>query len=277
MILLDNNQLVIASLFHAVKSENGLTEDLVRHLVLNMYRVYRKRFSAEFGEIIICNDGREYWRKNSFPQYKANRKKQRKSSSVDWSEFYGIMNVIQDEVIKTFPYKNLQINDAEADDIIAIISKHNHNNEKILIVSSDKDFQQLQRYENVYQYSPIIKDFLICEDPENFLLEHIIKGDSSDGIPNILSDDDVFVEENKRQKPCGKKKINTIKGELSEWTNSNNWNRNQRMIDMNMIPEEVESSILEEYAKEPIGKRSNMLDYFIQKNLKNLMGSIEEF
>ena len=277
MILLDNNQLVIASLFHAVKSENGLTEDLVRHLVLNMYRVYRKRFSAEFGEIIICNDGREYWRKNSFPQYKANRKKQRKSSSVDWSEFYGIMNVIQDEVIKTFPYKNLQINDAEADDIIAIISKHNHNNEKILIVSSDKDFQQLQRYENVYQYSPIIKDFLICEDPENFLLEHIIKGDSSDGIPNILSDDDVFVEENKRQKPCGKKKINTIKGELSEWTNSNNWNRNQRMIDMNMIPEEVENSILEEYAKEPIGKRSNMLDYFIQKNLKNLMGNIEEF
>jgi len=277
MILLDNNQLVIASLFHAVKSENGLTEDMVRHLVLNMYRVYRKRFSAEFGEIIICNDGREYWRKNSFPQYKANRKKQRKSSSVDWSEFYGIMNVIQDEVIKTFPYKNLQINDAEADDIIAIISKHNHNNEKILIVSSDKDFQQLQRYENVYQYSPIIKDFLICEDPENFLLEHIIKGDSSDGIPNILSDDDVFVEENKRQKPCGKKKINTIKGELSEWTNSDNWNRNQRMIDMNMIPEEVESSILEEYAKEPIGKRSNMLDYFIQKNLKNLMGSIEEF
>jgi len=277
MILLDNNQLVIASLFHAIKSENGLTEDLVRHLVLNMYRMYRKRFSAEFGEIIICNDGREYWRKNSFPQYKANRKKQRKSSSVDWSEFYGIMNVIQDEVIKTFPYKNLQINDAEADDIIAIISKHNHNNEKILIVSSDKDFQQLQRYENVYQYSPIIKDFLICEDPENFLLEHIIKGDSSDGIPNILSDDDVFVEENKRQKPCGKKKINTIKGELSEWTNSDNWNRNQRMIDMNMIPEEVESSILEEYAKETIGKRSNMLDYFIQKNLKNLMESIEEF
>ena len=277
MILLDNNQLVIASLFHAVKSENGLTEDLVRHLVLNMYRMYRKRFSAEFGEIVICNDGREYWRKDSFPQYKANRKKQRKSSSVDWSEFYGIMNVIQDEVIKTFPYKNLQINDAEADDIIAIISKHNHNNEKILIVSSDKDFQQLQRYENVYQYSPIIKDFLICEDPENFLLEHIIKGDSSDGIPNILSDDDVFVQENKRQKPCGKKKINIIKEELSEWTNSDNWNRNQRMIDMNMIPEEVESSILQEYSKEPVGKRSNILNYFIQNNLKNLMENIEEF
>jgi len=277
MILLDNNQLVIASLFHAIKSENGLTEDLVRHLVLNMYRVYRKKFSAEFGEIIICNDGRQYWRKDSFPQYKANRKKQRKSSSVNWNEFYDIMNVIHDEILHNLPYKNLQINDAEADDIIAIISKHNHTNEKILIVSSDKDFQQLQRYSNVYQYSPIKRDFLICEDPENFLLEHIIKGDSSDGVPNILSDDDVFVQEDKRQKPCGKKKINTIKEELSEWTNSDNWNRNQRMIDMNMIPEEVESSILDEYNKEPKGKRRNILNYFIQNNLKNLMQSIEEF
>jgi len=277
MILLDNNQLVIASLFHAIKSENGLTEDLVRHLVLNMYRVYRKKFSAEFGEIIICNDGRQYWRKDSFPQYKANRKKQRKSSSVNWNEFYDIMNVIHDEILHNLPYKNLQINDAEADDIIAIISKHNHTNEKILIVSSDKDFQQLQRYSNVYQYSPIKRDFLICEDPENFLLEHIIKGDSSDGVPNILSDDDVFIEEDKRQKPCGKKKINAIKEELSEWTNSDNWNRNQRMIDMNMIPEEVESSILDEYNKEPKGKRRNILNYFIQNNLKNLMQSIEEF
>ena len=277
MILLDNNQLVIASLFHAIKSENGLTEDLVRHLVLNMYRVYRKKFSAEFGEIIICNDGRQYWRKDSFPQYKANRKKQRKSSSVNWNEFYDIMNVIHDEILHNLPYKNLQINDAEADDIIAIISKHNHTNEKILIVSSDKDFQQLQRYSNVYQYSPIKRDFLICEDPENFLLEHIIKGDSSDGVPNILSDDDVFVQEDKRQKPCGKKKINTIKEELSEWTNSDNWNRNQRMIDMNMIPEEVESSILDEYNKEPKGKRRNIFNYFIQNNLKNLMQSIEEF
>jgi len=277
MILLDNNQLVIASLFHATKSEDGLTENLVRHLVLNMYRMYRKKFSSEYGEIVICNDGRQYWRKEVYPQYKANRKKQRKSSGVDWNEFYDIMNVIQDEIVNNLPYKNIQINNAEADDIIAIISKHNYNNEKILIVSSDKDFQQLQRYSNVYQYSPIKKDFLICEDPENFLLEHIIKGDSSDGVPNILSDDDVFIQEDKRQKPCGKKKIDSVKFELSEWTDSDNWNRNQKMIDMNMIPEYIEKTIIEEYNKEPIGKRSNILNYFIQNKLKVLMEHIEEF
>jgi len=277
MILLDNNQLVISSLFHASKSEEGLTEDLVRHLILNMYRMYRTKFSNEYGEIIICNDGRRYWRKEEFPQYKANRKKQRKTSSVDWDTFYDIMNVIQEEIINNLPYKNLQIDNAEADDIIAIISKHNHNNEKILIISSDKDFQQLQRYPNIYQYSPIKKDFLICEDPENFLLDHIIKGDSSDGIPNILSDDDVFIQEDKRQKPCGKKKIHAIKEELSEWTSTDNWSRNQLMIDMTMIPHEVEKHILIEFEKEPIGKRSNILNYFIQNKLKILMESIEEF
>ena len=196
---------------------------------------------------------------------------------MNWNEFYDIMNVIHDEIIHNLPYKNLQINDAEADDIIAIISKHNHTNEKILIVSSDKDFQQLQRYSDVYQYSPIKKDFLTCEDPENFLLEHIIKGDSSDGVPNILSDDDVFVKEDKRQKPCGKKKIEIVKSELSEWNETDNWNRNQLMIDMNMIPEGVEKTILDEYNKEPTGKRSNILNYFIQNKLKILMEHIEEF
>ena len=267
MILLDNNQLVIASLFHASKTEAGLTEDLVRHLVLNVYRMYNKKFSRKYGNIIICNDGRHYWRNEMFEYYKANRKKQRKTSSVDWDEYYKIMNVIQDEIVNNLPYKNIQIDNAEADDIIAILTRHFHTNEDIMIVSSDKDFQQLQRYPNVHQYSPIKKDFLVCENPEEFLIEHIIKGDSSDGIPNILSDDDVFIQEDKRQKPCGKKKIGIIREELSEWTSTDKWNRNQQMIDMTMIPEDVENTILLEFNKEPVGKRSNILNYFIQKNL----------
>ena len=277
MILLDNNQLVIASLFHASKSEEGLTEDLVRHLVLNMYRMYRSRFSAEYGELIICNDGRNYWRKDLFEYYKANRKKNRKSSSVDWNEYYKIMNVIGEEIINNMPYKNIQIDNAEADDIIAVLSRHFHTNENIMIISSDKDFQQLQRYPNVQQYSPSKKDLLVCEKPEDFLIEHIIKGDASDGIPNILSDDDVFVQEDKRQKPCGKKKIGIIREDLSKWTSTDNWSRNQSMIDMTMIPHEVEKHILIEFEKEPIGKRSNILNYFIQNKLKILMESIEEF
>lgn len=277
MILIDNNQLVVASLFQASKSEEGVTEKLVRHILLNMYRMYRTKFHNKYGEIVICNDGRNYWRNDVFSYYKANRKKQRKSSSIDWDGFYKIMDVIKEEVISNLPYKNIQVNEAEADDIIAVISQRYHMDEDILIVSSDKDFQQLQRYPNVYQYSPSKKNFIVCEKPENFLMEHIIKGDSSDGIPNILSDDDVFIQEDKRQKPCGTKKIGIIKEELSKWTNTDNWNRNQCMIDMTKIPESVSESIFEEYKKEPTGKRSNMLNYFIRNKLKILMEHIDEF
>jgi hypothetical protein len=277
MILIDNNQLVVASLFQASKSEGGVTEDLVRHMLLNMYRMYRTKFHNKYGEIVICNDGRNYWRNDVFSYYKANRKKQRKTSSIDWDGFYEIMDVIKNEVINHLPYKNIQVNDAEADDIIAVISQRHHVDENILIVSSDKDFQQLQRYPNVHQYSPNKRDFIVCENPEEFLTEHIIKGDSSDGIPNILSDDDVFVHEDKRQKPCGKKKIGIIREELSDWTDTDNWNRNQLMIDMTKIPESVEKSIIEEYNKEPLGKRSGILNYFIQNRLKILMECIDEF
>ena len=277
MILLDNNQLIIASLFHALKAEDGLSEDLVRHLVLNLYRTYRTKFSNKYGEIVICSDGGRYWRKDLFPYYKANRKKQQKKSGVDWNSFYKIMNKIQNEVLNTFPYRNIHMEGIEADDIIGILCKHYADSEKIVIVSNDKDFQQLQRYPNVSQYSPFKRELLVCDNPEKFLIDHIIKGDSSDGIPNILSDDDVFVDEDKRQKPCGKKKIGQIKEELEKWTDSDNWNRNQQMIDMNMIPEEIEKRILEEYNKEPKGKRNKMLNYFIQNKLKILMQHIEEF
>tara|TARA_R100001082_G_C4343428_1_gene151187 strand:+ start:388 stop:948 length:561 start_codon:yes stop_codon:yes gene_type:complete len=186
------------------------------------------------------------------------------------------MTKIREEVKNTFPYKNITVERTEADDIISVICK-NYNDEKMLIVSSDKDFQQLQRYPNVEQYSPIRKDFLVCDDPETFLLDHIIKGDSSDGIPNILSDDDVFTIEDKRQKACGKKRMTTIKEDISQWSNTDHWKRNQSLIDLNLIPEQYQSAIIKEYEKEPIGKRSNILNYFITNKLKNLMSNIEEF
>ena len=158
---------------------------------------------------MICHDGGKYWRKDVFPHYKANRKKSREKSDLDWNAVHGIMDRLYREVSVTFPYKNIKIEKVEADDIIAILCAKYHTEENIVIVSSDKDFQQLQKYPNVRQYNPMKKEFMKCEDPENFIIEHILKGDSSDGIPNILSDDDTFVVEDKRQKPCGKKKIKT--------------------------------------------------------------------
>jgi len=265
MILLDNNQLVFASLFHVLKQDPEIHESLFRHIILNTYRMYRNKFSEQYGELVICNDGGKYWRKDIFPNYKANRSKTLKKSDVNWDDIYGMMDDIREEVINTFPYKNIKIKTVEADDIIAIICEKYHTQEDIVIVSSDKDFQQLQRYENVKQYSPIKKEFLFCENPEIFLIEHILGGDSSDGIPNILSDDDVFVDENKRQKPCGKKRISEMKEDIGKWSSHENWNRNQNLIDFNRIPDEIRNIILEEFENKPkVENRSNLFNYFIK-------------
>ena len=275
--MLDNNQLIIASLFQSMKQDSQLSEDLVRHLILNTYRMYRNKFQSKYGEIVICHDGGSAWRKQLFPLYKANRKKAQEKSGMDWDKMHEIMDVIRAELLETFPYKNIQIRGVEADDIIAILSRYYHTQEKILIVSNDKDFQQLQRFSNVEQYSPLKRKLVKCDDPESFLIEHIIKGDSSDGIPNILSDNDSFINENKRQNSCGAKRINEIKEDIDNWNTGDNWKRNQDMIDFSSIPEDVECAIIEEYNKEPRGNRGKLLNYFINKKLKLLTSHLEEF
>jgi len=239
--------------------------------------MYRSKFKSKYGELIICNDSTNYWRKEIFPLYKAKRKRDMDKSDMDWNNIFSIMDKIRREVKEIFPYKNLRVERTEADDIIAVLCREYHETEKIVIISNDKDFQQLQRYPNVKQFSPMKKKYLVCENPESFLLEHIIKGDSSDGIPNILSDDDVFINKEKRQKPCGGKKVNQIMENLSEWQIETNWERNQNLIDMNKIPDIYINKILEEYNISGNQNRGQLLDYFIENNLRNLISSVGDF
>jgi len=279
MILLDNNQIIIASLFQSIKYTQNMDEDFIRHLVLNTYRMYRTKFSRQYGELVICHDSSRVWRKDFFPNYKKNRKKQQNKSQYDWNEIHNVMDLIREEIRTVFPYKNIGIDKTEADDVIAVICKHYHTTEKIVIVSSDKDFQQLQIYPNIKQYSPIKKKFLECENPKNFLLEHILRGDSSDGVPNILSDDDVHINEDKRQKRLTKNKIESLYEEVKSGSISErpNWERNKTLIDLSCIPSEYEEKILEAYNTQETKGRENLLNYFIDKRLKNLMEHIGEF
>jgi len=280
MILIDNNQIIISNIFQSLKhSGNQIDEDLLRHLVLNTYRMYRKKFSSH-GEFVICNEGGSSWRKKEFPQYKANRKNKRKESDLNWDEIHDFMEKIRTEVSEIFPYKSIRVVGAEADDIIASLCKENHHKEEIIIVSDDKDFQQLQIYPNVKQYSPLKKKFLECENPKTFLIEHIIRGDSSDGIPNILSDDDTFVNQEKRQKSVTKKKMESIQSSISlglceqEYPN---WERNKVLIDLNYIPDNIQEEIKDQFNQKPTGHKNKLLSYFIKYKLKNLMSCIEDF
>tara|TARA_R110002020_G_scaffold463043_1_gene682883 strand:+ start:190 stop:1041 length:852 start_codon:yes stop_codon:yes gene_type:complete len=281
MILIDNNQLIISSVFIAMKHSDIEDENTLRHLIVNTYRFYNQKFKKEYGDMIICHDSARCWRKDIFEYYKANRKAAKAKSPHDWNKIFDTMTSIRKEIEENFPWKNISVARTEADDIIAVIAENSSPMESVLIISSDKDFQQLQKYSNVKQWSPLKKDFLVCEDPKDFLLTHIIKGDSSDGIPNILSDGDTFVCEDKRQKPCGKKKIEGWKtvykmGELHDHVIQSNWVRNETMIDFDKIPNTIKENIVEEYTKEHTPDTSKIFPYLVEQKLTKLLEVVEE-
>jgi hypothetical protein len=280
MILVDMNQISVASVMmhlHMTK-QTAPDEDMVRHMILNSLRMYRMKFCDEYGELVLCYDSKHYWRRDYYPEYKHSRKKGRDSSSNDWNAIFTVLNAIKAELKEFFPYKYLEVYGAEADDIIAALAGElEFDNGKTLILSGDKDFIQLQKFRNVTQYSPITKKFVNGVDPDIYLSEHVLKGDSSDGVPNVLSPDNTFVD-GIRQKPLSKKKIAAmIDGDFPNDEVKRNYQRNKKLIDLGESPPELFIEILKEYQEAPEGDRSKLLNYFTQKRLRNLVESINEF
>ena len=291
MILIDFTQIAIGSLMVALNRSNQseTDENLVRHLVLNNLRYYRSRFIEKYGELIICCDNKHYWRRDYFPNYKANRKRDRAATGLDWNAIFTHLNQIRDEIKENFPYKVVDVHGAEADDIIATLVKRSQGDANNLIVSSDKDFIQLHG-DYVDQYSPVTKKMINGKDPVEYLREHIIRGDRSDGVPNILSADDTFVSE-KRQKPMRKTMIVTIMEAMKEYepellyrlakcpedTWRRNYRRNETLIDFNKIPNDIQDEILREFKNVKVGSREGLFDYFIKNRLNNLIDNLGEF
>ena len=276
IILIDNNQIILSSIFTAAKTAQSEDDyGFIRHLVLNTYRKYLSKFRRDYGELVICNDSKNVWRKDFFPQYKKNRSDRQKKSKFDWGKIFNELHTIREEMKDVFPYRFVQVERAEADDIIAVIAKNFHHKEKIMIVSSDKDFQQLQRYPNVEQYSPSKKGILRCDDPYDFLLDHVVRGDSSDGVPNAISDDAVFVE-GRRQTRLTNKKIKELK-EVGFQQEDNFMERNQKLIDLTMVPDYIEEETMRQMETEVSGDRSKILNYMMKYRLRSLIDNLEDF
>ena len=279
MILLDFSNIIVGSIMVSsrVPNEERFSEDFIRHLVLNSIRSYRKKYHKKYGEMVICTDHLYSWRKEVFPFYKAHRKVQREKQAqkegVDWGSLFEIIDKIKHELEEFFPYKVIKVPHAEGDDVIAVLAKHAK--EPSLIVSSDKDFNQLYKYKVIRQFSPIKQKMMNGINPDAYLKEHIIRGDKGDGIPNILSDDNCMVE-GVRQKPISKKKVETwINDDLS---GSYHWDRNQQLIDFDFIPVSIQQDILSEYQKTiPSNRRSGLLNYFVKNRLKMLIEHIGDF
>ena len=275
-LLVDFSQIFIGSYMTSAKY-GDVSMDALRPTVLNTLRIYRNKFTKEYGELILCCDDKNNWRKDIFPNYKAARKKVKTTTDTDWQDLYDKLNLLKSELTEWFPYKVLQAERAEADDIIAVLV--GIANERTLILSSDKDFIQLHHF-NVRQYSPIQKKF-VEGDPKWSLHEKLIKGDVSDGVPNILSDDNVFVDEGRRQRPITKKKIEAWIDLDPEMFCDNemlrNLNRNKQLVDLGEIPDSICINITKQFNKTQVGDRRRLLTYFVEHRLKNLTENISEF
>jgi len=294
MIVIDFNQTAISSFMAEARGRTDVEVNvpLLRHMIINAIRGYKTRFGEEFGEVVIACDNRHYWRRGVFPYYKASRKKSRDSSGYDWNSIFEALNAIRSELDEFFPYPVIDIDGAEADDVIGTLAEYSQNmvkpgtlfddTEPFLVISGDHDFQQLQKFPNVKQFSPIKKKFVKIDcTPHEILMEHIISGDKGDGVPNILSADDTFIVEGKRQKPIRKnllaewkkqKPEDFVNGEMAA-----GYIRNKQLVDLSMTPQDIKDAIINSYEKQQGQDKSQLLNYFIKYRMKNMMEVIGDF
>lgn len=285
MIIIDFNQIMISNIMSQVGTHTNaqIEEGLVRHMVLNTIRSIRQKFIGH-GELVIASDNRKYWRREIYSHYKANRKKAREATDTDWQAIFDCLNKIRNELYEFFPYRVINVERAEADDIIGTLCMKFGTvmgGEKIVIVSGDKDFVQLQTFGNVEQYDPVNKKLISHPAPDRFLMEHIMKGDRGDGIPNFLSSDDCLVT-GERQKSLQKAKLESWVGKnpldfCTTETMLRGYKRNEQLIDLRFIPEEVQQAVLEEFEKQANKSRDKLFNYFVHNKLKTLMESIGDY
>ena len=280
MILIDLNQVCIANILQEVKSIKKIEPLLVKHMILSTLLFYRKKFNYRYGELVICCDSKKSWRKDVFPFYKANRKANREKHPVDWNGIFEVINSLTDDLVNHFPYSVIRVDQAEADDIIGTLAKNHYRDEKIMIISSDKDFLQLQKYFNVEQFSPTQKKMLVSKDPNGYLREHIMKGDRGDGIPNFLSDDDTFVTDKRSKKVLSNKLKAWIGLDPYEFCNEKmlrGYKRNEQLVDLAHTPVDIKQKIVDQYKKYEYNQRDKLLNYFIKNKLRNLTEHIGDF
>ena len=279
MILIDYSAIAISNI---VTQKLDIQEDMVRHMILNSIRMYRSKFKEKYGEVVIAGDAGNNWRYGAFPQYKAARKKNRKDSKLDWQEIFRIINLVWEELGENFPYKTIKVDGCEADDIIGVLAQNTQefgNHEEVMIISADKDFAQLQKYKNIAQFSPMTKKFIKEEHPRKQLLELTLKGDTSDGVPNVLSGDNVFVD-GSRQTPLRKPIIEALMQDPTSQGQEvlRNIQRNRKLIDLESTPKVLKENIIHSYNKQDRwSNKSKVFPFLVEKRCRRLIDDIKDF
>jgi len=279
MILVDYSAIAISNI---VTQKLDIEEDLIRHMILNSLRMHRAKHREKFGELVLCIDGSKNWRKDVYPQYKYKRKDARKESKMDWNEVFRIVNMVKEELKENFPYKVVEVDEVEADDIIGVLCEDTQEfgrGQDVMIISGDKDFAQLQKYKNIYQYSPITRKYIKESTPRKQLMELVLKGDTADGIPNVLSGDNVFVE-GVRQTPLRQTVIDQLINDPKSMGEEvyRNYQRNKKLIDLTETPEPLKEKIIYNYENQDRWhNKSKVFPYLVEKRCRRLLEDIKDF
>jgi len=290
MILIDYSQVSLANILSFKKElmsgDEKQTTDLIRHATLSTIKSYKKKYGKDYGDVVICCDGRNYWRRQYFEHYKASRKKARDASELDWGLIFDTLSKIREEIAQHFPYKVMHLEQCEADDIIAVLTQQTQEfgfSENVMIVSSDKDFKQLHKFNNVKQYSPLLRKMITAkksEIHENYIT-HVVKGDTGDGIPNILSKDNCFVTGDRQTPVSAKRLAEFMEKGIDACRNDEekrNWQRNQILVNFDYIPDDIKKVILDTYLSiKPKGDKMAIMNYLIANRCRLLLDEIEEF
>lgn len=284
MILIDLNNIAFSAIhgFVSVHKNIELDETVIRTITYKLLAETNQKFKKDFGELVVTVDSLKYWRREFFPYYKAGRKKTRDASIINWPKIFSAMDQIKQEIQEYFPYKYIEVPGAEADDIIGVVCYHlakkSFHEHKVLIVSNDKDFMQLQQFPFIKQYDLIKRKWIECDAPEDYIFEHILKGDSGDGIPNILSPDNCFVE-GIRQNVLNRNKIASLMNIQNEPDNKyfRNWIRNNTLIRLDQTPTDIKMKILEKLEEPNNKNRSKLLNFFMKNKLSTLIEHLNNF
>lgn len=298
MIVVDFNQIVISNLQMQMKGKanrgNPEAKNLILHMILTTLLSYKKKFGKDYGKMVITTDSRSYWRKDVFPLYKGHRKRDRENSDTDWEFIFECMNEAKVALRENFPYKFIEVEGAEADDVINALAEYSQDHdlkqigiiddepEPFLIVSSDTDFFQCQKFSNVKQWSPMAKKFIKPSIPLNeYIIAHICQGDKGDGIPNICSPENSLFDKIRQKSFATNRLPDFINRGIEACKNEDEKRRfqlNERLIDFKCVPQKINDAIINEYeSQEPQGGKQKVFNFLIKNRMKHLLENAGDF
>lgn len=234
VLLIDTNNLSMRCLFALAYDPTDTQFTIYKNAFLTSLCKSVRQFAPN--KIVFCMEGFQNWRRDVYANYKCSRADGRAESPVDFDAFFKMNNEFIDDLSKCL--QNclfLKVLHLEADDLIALTTKYMKNWD-ITLISTDKDFYQLHKYQNFKQWDPIKNRFIQVIDPNVALMQKIITGDKSDDIPQL-------------KKGVGPKTVEKILIEgLQDWLIKNDlqkrFDENRRLIDFDFIPQEFHQTAI---------------------------------